>query len=91
MTDDWPYSAGPLCRKAAVAAVAAIVVHTYGDTSLVYGLGLVGDTVSPSGSRFGFVSERCEVEDACGVECFLRAADGEPGEQDGVFVAVADG
>ena len=37
------------------------------------------------------VPERCEVESAGGVECFLRAADGEPGEQDGVFVAVAGG
>jgi hypothetical protein len=37
------------------------------------------------------VSERCEVEDARGVKCFLRAADGEPGKQDGIFVAVADG
>ena len=28
------------------------------------------------------MSERRKVEDAGGVECFLRAADGEPGEQD---------
>ena len=33
----------------------------------------------------------CEVDGAGGVECFLRAADGQSGEQDGVFVAVAGG
>ena len=33
----------------------------------------------------------CEVDGAGGVECFLRAADGEAGEQDGVFVAAAGG
>ena len=43
------------------------------------------------GVRFGFVSESCEVDGAGGVECFLRAADGQPGEQDGVFVTVAGG
>ena len=32
-----------------------------------------------------------EVEGAGGVEGFLRAADGQSGEQDGVFVAVAGG
>jgi hypothetical protein len=31
------------------------------------------------------------VDSAGGVECFLRAADGQDGEQDGVFVAVAGG
>ena len=43
------------------------------------------------GSGFGFVSESCEVDGAGGVECFLRAADGQPGEQDSVFVTVAGG
>jgi hypothetical protein len=37
------------------------------------------------------VSGRCEVDGAGGVECFLRAADGKSGKQDGVFVAVAGG
>ena len=53
------------------------------------GLTLVGDTVSSSGSRFG--AEPCEVDGAGGVECFLGAADGESGEQEGVLVAVAGG
>ena len=43
------------------------------------------------GSGFGFVSESCEMDGAGGVECFLRAADGQPGEQDSVFVTVAGG
>src|SRR6266705_4817407 len=43
------------------------------------------------GSWFGFVSESREVDGAGGVECFLRAADGQPGEQDSVLVAVAGG
>ena len=37
------------------------------------------------------MSQSCEVDGAGGVECFLRAADGESGEQDGVFVAVVGG
>jgi hypothetical protein len=37
------------------------------------------------------VSGRCEVDGAGGVECFLRAGDGQPGEQESVFVAVAGG
>ncbi len=52
---------------------------------------LVGDTVNSSGSWFGFVAGRCEVDGAGGVECFLRAAGGQSGEQEGVFVAVAGG
>ena len=51
----------------------------------------MADSVSSSGSGVGFVSESCEVDGAGGVECFLRAADGPPGEQDGVFLAVAGG
>jgi predicted enzyme related to lactoylglutathione lyase len=52
---------------------------------------LVGDIVSSSGSGFGLVSGHCDVDDAGGVECFLGAADGQSGEQDGVFVAVSGG
>ena len=37
------------------------------------------------------VSGRCEVDGAGGVEGFLRAADGQSGEQDSVFIAVAGG
>jgi hypothetical protein len=37
------------------------------------------------------VSGRCEVDGAGGVEGFLRAADGQTGEQDGVLVAVVGG
>ena len=37
------------------------------------------------------MSESGEVDGAGGVECFLRAAGGQPGKQDGVFVAVAGG
>ena len=37
------------------------------------------------------MSESCEVDGAGGVECFLRAADGQPGEQDSVLVTVAGG
>src|SRR6266852_3049646 len=53
---------------------------------------LVGSPVSSSGaSGFGFVPDAGEVDGAGGVEGFLRASDGEAGEQDGVFVAVAGG
>ena len=37
------------------------------------------------------MSESREVDGAGGVECFSRAADGQPGEQDSVLVAVAGG
>ncbi len=43
------------------------------------------------GSGFRFVAESCEVDGAGGVECFLRAADGQSGEQESVFVAVVGG
>ena len=52
---------------------------------------LVGDSVSSSGSGLGFVSGRCEVDGAGGVEGFLRGAGREAGAQHGVFVAVAGG
>ena len=37
------------------------------------------------------VSKSGEVDGAGGVECFLRAADGQSGEQESVFVTVAGG
>lgn len=57
----------------------------------MFAANLVGDIVSSSGSGFGLVSGHCEVDDAGGVECFLGAADGQSGEEDGVFVAVSGG
>ena len=37
------------------------------------------------------MAEAGEVDGAGGVKCFLRGADGEPGDEDGVLVAVVGG
>ena len=80
---------GPRLPEAALAAYHEHLGFPWADDDRAEGL--VGDTVSSSGSGFGFVSGRCEVDGAGGVEGFLRCADGESGAQDGVFVAVVGG